>query len=106
MADLMAENTLFGGLKRSLKRTMNVQTGMNTNKPILLGLKAEKNQKLECWDQITLFDITPFQASSERDRVVLMCLQFLRLFLSAKFVSHFLPLIEHLCQIYLSARRP
>lgn len=94
-----------GGLERNLKRTMNDQTGMNTNKPILLGLKAKKNQKLECWDHIKLFEITPFLASSKRDRVVLMW-QFLRLFLSAKCVSHFLPLIEHLCQIYLPARRP
>ena len=39
---------------------MNDQTGMNTNKPILLGLKAKKNQKLECWDHIKLFEITPF----------------------------------------------
>ena len=38
---------------------MNDQTGMNTNKPILLGLKAKKNQKLECWDHIISYMAVP-----------------------------------------------
>ena len=44
IADVLNQNTRFGGPRQNLKQSINVQPGMNPSEPILMGLKAKPTE--------------------------------------------------------------